>query len=210
MIVGIRKIDPSWNSGDALFFFHFLQRFRAADAFWWSPFFKRETPCNRRPLDRLSSREHYYETRTENLMIYRSIFSFNLSTLSRTWSPTSVRNLSTSWQTIGTKLGFKSLSPSRARVLVSTMVLRGLVSRISPLLKRNRDGKTSRSRKKPMSSKKQLILPKCFSFDYAPLRAPSSTEKISITELLHFPSLSSPFSRYAEMKLDFRRVWPLL
>lgn len=75
--------------------------------------FQRETPCNRRPLDRLSSREHYYETRTENLIIYRSIFSFNLSMLSRTWSPTSVRNLSTSWQTIGTKVQISiSVSPS--------------------------------------------------------------------------------------------------
>lgn len=38
----------------------------------------------------------------------------------------------------------------------------------------------------------------------------SSAEQSSITELLHFPNLSSSSSRYAEMKLDFRRVWPLL
>jgi len=61
-------------------------------------------------LDQFSSCECCYETRTASLMIYRSIFSFNLAVLSPTWSPTSVRNLSTSWQTIGTKLELKSLS----------------------------------------------------------------------------------------------------
>lgn len=110
-------------------------------------------------LDRFSSRECYYETRTASLMIYRSICSFNLAALSRTWSPTSVRNLSTSWQTIGIELELKSLSLSHSPLYVlATTAFRGLVSRISPILRQNRAGKTNCSTRNRRSSKTNHLL----------------------------------------------------
>lgn len=139
MIAGIRRIEPS---GVAVIFL--LPADATALGSGDRHFSEDGNAVQSGLLDRFFSCECYYETRTASLMIYRSIFSFNLAALSRTWSPTSVRNLSTSWQTIGTELGLKSLSISLSplRVLTTT-AFRGLVSRISPILRRNRDGKMS-------------------------------------------------------------------
>lgn len=152
-------------------------------------------------------------------MIYRSIFSFNLSTLSRTWSPTSVRNLSISWQTIGTETRASNLYLSLSNsflILVLTMVLRGLVSRISPLLKRGSRWENEAVPQESNEFQKPTYSIKMFFFRLRIPSPSSSAKQSSITELLHFPNLSplslslSLFSRYTEMKLDFRGVWPLL
>jgi len=138
-------------------------------------------------------------------MIYRSIFSFNLGALSRTWLPTSVRNLSTSWQTIGTGLRFKSLSLSLVflpRQLLgigqSNFVIVETKLPIEKWANPNEFPASQREFQKP------TYTTKTFSFQ---LRVRSSSaEQSSITELLHFPNLPLAYPRCRD---EVRLSWSL-
>lgn len=79
MIVGIRRIEPS---GVAVIFL--LPADATALGSSDRHFSEEGNVVQSDLFDRFSSRECYYETRTASLMIYRSIFSFNLAALSRT------------------------------------------------------------------------------------------------------------------------------
>lgn len=152
-------------------------------------------------LDRFSSRE-CCETRTVSLMIYRSIFSFNLAAPSRSWSPTSVRNLSTSWQTIGMELELKSFSVSLSLSLLYVLAtaFRGLVSRISLILRRyvmEKKIKRVASRETDNLVRKPTTYPTKM-FPFQPHAPSSSTEQSSITELLHFPNFPPTLSLWRD------------
>lgn len=200
----IRKIDPSRDNGISFFF----ALCRDSMQLLMISIFRREKRRNIEPTRSTLLHEHYYETRTENLMIYRSILSFNLSLLSRTWSPTSVRNLSTVGKLLATKVWFKFLSlslafPPRWWFFADWSVESHYYWNKTAMGKRAVPQETDEFQKSTYPTK-------MFFFRLRPSSTSSSADQSSITELLHFPNPFPPFSRYAEMKLDFRRVWPLL